>query len=71
MILSMAPASTTAICLVTMSRAEAFSDDVMYPWSERLLQRKQNHPTVTLDQEQKEERLYEVFNEYGDNPIPE
>jgi hypothetical protein len=30
----------------------------------------QNHPTVTLDQEQKEELLYEVFEEYGDEPIP-
>ena len=67
----MAPASTTAICLVTMSRAEAFSDDVMYPWSERLLQRKQNHPTVTLDQEQKEELFHEFFDEYGVKPIPE
>jgi hypothetical protein len=27
--------------------------------------------TVTLDQEQKEELVYEVFDEYGDEPIPE
>ena len=50
-----------------------FSDYVMCPLQGRLLQRKyQNigHPTVTLDQEQKEEQLYEVFEEYGDKPIP-
>jgi hypothetical protein len=29
------------------------------------------HPTVTLEQEQKEKLLYEVFDAYGDNPIPE
>ncbi len=37
------------------------------------LQRKDKdigHPTVTLDQEQKEELLYEVFEEYGDEPLP-
>jgi hypothetical protein len=27
--------------------------------------------TVTLDQEQKKEIVYEVFDEYGDKPIPE
>jgi len=26
---------------------------------------------VTLDQERKEELFHEVFDEYGDNPIPE
>jgi hypothetical protein len=31
----------------------------------------EKHPIVTLDQEQKEELLYEVFDEYGDKPIPE
>jgi hypothetical protein len=31
----------------------------------------QNHPMVTFDQEQKEKLLDEVFDEYGDNPIPE
>ncbi len=51
------------ILILTMSRAEGFSDDVMCPLSGRLLQRTQNHPTVTLDQEQKEELLYEVFDE--------
>jgi hypothetical protein len=30
-----------------------------------------NHPTVTLDPEQKEELIYEVFDEYGDTPSPE
>jgi hypothetical protein len=44
---------------------------VMCPLEGRLLQRTQNHPTVTLDQEQKEELLYVVFDEYGDDPIPE
>jgi hypothetical protein len=29
----------------------------------------QHHETVTRDQEQKEERVYEVFDEYGDDPI--
>ena len=49
-----------------------FSDDVMCPLQGRLLQRKYKdigHPTVILDQEQKEEQLYEVFEEYGDEPI--
>ena len=68
----MAPASTTAICLVTMSRAEGFSE---CPLSGRLLQRTKiqniGHSTVMLDQEQKEEQLYEVFEEDGDKPIPE
>jgi negative regulator of genetic competence, sporulation and motility len=54
-----------------MCSAEGFSDDVMCSLSGRLLQRTQNQSTVTLDQEQKEELFYEVFNEYGDNPIPE
>jgi len=31
----------------------------------------QNHTTVTLDQEQKEDLFDEVFNDYGDDPIPE
>ncbi len=53
-----------------MSSAEGFSDDVMCPLAGRLLHRTQNHPTITLDQEQKEELLYEVFEEDGDNPIP-
>ncbi len=30
----------------------------------------QNHWTVTLDQEQKEKLLYEVFDEYSDDPMP-
>ena len=54
-----------------MSSAEGFSDAVMRPFSGRLLQRTQNYPTVTLDQEQKEELCYEVFDEYGGNPISE
>jgi len=54
-----------------MSSAEVFSDDVMCPLAGRLLQRTQNHPTITLDQEQKEELLYAVFEEDGDKPIPE
>jgi len=54
-----------------MSSAEGFSDDVMCPLAGRLLHRTQNHPTITLDQEQKEELLYEVFEEYADKPIPE
>ncbi len=29
----------------------------------------QHHTMVTLDQVQKEGRVYEVFDEYGDNPI--
>jgi hypothetical protein len=29
----------------------------------------QHHKTVTLDQEQKEELVYEGFDEYGDEPI--
>jgi hypothetical protein len=56
-----------------MSSAGMFSDYVMCPLQGGLLQRKyQNigHPTVTLDQEQKEELLYKVFEEYGDEPIP-
>jgi len=64
----MLPASTTAICIVMMRSAEGFSE---CPLAGRLLQRTQNHPTITLDQEQKEELLYEVFEEYGDKPIPE
>ena len=35
------------------------------------LQRTYNHTMVTLDQERKEELFHEVFDEYGDNPIPE
>jgi hypothetical protein len=31
----------------------------------------QNHTTVTLDQEQKEDLFDEVFNDYGDDSIPE
>jgi len=31
----------------------------------------QNHTTVTLDQEQKEELFDEAFDEYGDHPLPE
>jgi hypothetical protein len=64
------PASTEAIRIGTMGSAEGFSDDVMCPFSGYLLQRTQNHPTVTLDQEQKKEPFYEVFDEYGDKPIP-
>jgi hypothetical protein len=30
-----------------------------------------NHPLVTIDQTQKEKLLHEVFDEYGDNPLPE
>jgi hypothetical protein len=51
-----------------MSSAEGFSE---CPLAGRLLHRTQNHPTITLDQEQKEELLYEVFEEYGDQAIPE
>jgi hypothetical protein len=65
------PASTEAIRIGTMDSAEGFSDDVMCPFSGYLLQRTQNHPTVTLDQEQKEELFHEFFDEYGDCPIPE
>ena len=44
---------------------------IMCPFSGRLLQRMQNHTTVILDQEQKEDLFDEVFNDYGDDPIPE
>lgn len=53
-----------------MDSAEGFSADVMCPFSGHPLQRTQNHTTVILDQEQKEEPFYEVFDEYGDKPIP-
>ncbi len=64
------PAFIKAICIGTMSSAEVFSNYVMCPLEGRLLQRTQNNPTVTLDQEQKKEPFYEVFDEYGDKPIP-
>jgi hypothetical protein len=67
----MLPASTHAKGIVMMRSAEVFPDDVMGPLAGRPLQRTQNHPTVTLDQAQKEELLYAVFDEYGDNPILE
>jgi hypothetical protein len=57
--------------MVTMSSAGEFSNEVMCPFSGRLLQRTPNHSTVTLDQEQKKKLLYEVLEEYGDNPIHE
>ena len=50
-----------------MSSAEEFSE---CPLAGRLLQRTQNHPAITLDQAQEEELLHEVFEEYGDKPIP-
>jgi hypothetical protein len=68
----MLPASTKAICIVMMSSAEGFSDDVMGPFGgTSLATNAKNHPTVTLDQAQKEELLYAVFDKYVDNPIPE
>ena len=44
---------------------------IICPLEGRFLQRTQNHTTVTLDQEQKEDLFYEVFDEYDDDPIPE
>jgi len=70
-LLSMTPCLHYCYMFCDDESCRRFSDDVMCSLSECLLQPTQNQPMVTLDQEQKEELFYEVFNEYGDNPIPE
>ena len=49
-----------------MKRAEVFSDYVMCPCRDVSC-----NALVTPDQEQKEELLYEIFDEEGDNALAE